>query len=85
MYYGYVAEFSARALGIIGDAEAVEPLIGKLDNPNVGIRKMSSEALGKIGNARAVESLIRKKSEDTEFDIRSISALALDNIRKRAK
>ena len=50
---------AAEALGEIGDARAVEPLIAvSLQDENAGVRWGAAEALGKIGDARAIKSLM---------------------------
>ncbi len=53
---------AAKALGRLGDARAVEPLIGVLrsEPPDYSkrIRGMAAEALGSLGDPRAVEPLI---------------------------
>ncbi len=57
--YG-VEERAIVALGKIGNARAVEPLIAVLENRNkfISAQKAAAVALGKIGDARAVKSLI---------------------------
>jgi HEAT repeat protein len=47
-----------EALGKIGDARAVEPLIALLQDKNEKIRSIAAETLGKIGDLRAVEPLL---------------------------
>jgi HEAT repeat protein len=49
---------AARALGEIGDARAVPPLIAALNDEHMSLRWDAADALGKIGDARAVEPLI---------------------------
>lgn len=49
---------AAAALGEIGDARAVEPLIVALRDPHGWVCKEAIVALGKIGDPRAVEPLI---------------------------
>jgi HEAT repeat protein len=46
---------AVKALGLIRDARAVEPLAAALKDKNV--QKSAAEALGLIGDARAVEPL----------------------------
>jgi HEAT repeat protein len=48
---------AARALGDIGDARAVEPLIAALKDKDSHVREATVRALGKIGDARAVKAL----------------------------
>jgi len=49
---------AAMALGMAGDARAVEPLISVLESTNEEMRKSAAYALGEIGDDRAVEPLI---------------------------
>jgi len=49
---------AAEALGEIGDARAVEPLIAALKDKDREMRETAAKALGEIGDARAVEPLI---------------------------
>jgi HEAT repeat protein len=64
--YGEVSvqQASAVALGELGDAMAVEPLIQVLQYPSIQLKEVivqseAAKALGRIGDARAVEPLIR--------------------------
>jgi len=56
---------AAKALVEIGDARAVEPLIGMLESGDVWLRGGAAEALGKTGDARAVEPLIAALDRDS--------------------
>lgn len=65
---GYVRAAAADALGKIGDARAVEPLIAAMqyhddrtyeDGEDSEARCNAAEALGEIGDLRAVDDLIR--------------------------
>jgi len=49
---------AASALGQIGDARAVEPLIAALNDSKSDVRLAAADALAKIGDARAVQPLI---------------------------
>ena len=49
---------AAEALGKIGDARAVEPLIQALKDKDDDVRRNAAEALGKIGDVRATEETI---------------------------
>ena len=55
---------AAEALGKIGDARAVEPLIQALKDRDYDVRGKAAEALGKIGDARAVEPLIQALKDE---------------------
>jgi HEAT repeat protein len=49
---------AARALGQVGDARAVEPLIATLKDSDRDVRCAAGEALGRARDARAVQPLI---------------------------
>ncbi|MDP6380223.1 MAG: HEAT repeat domain-containing protein, partial [Phycisphaerae bacterium] len=67
---------AAKALGNIGDARAMEPLIGSLKDNRFEVRREAAEALGKIKNTRAIEALIASL-EDTQSSVQANSAQAL--------
>jgi HEAT repeat protein len=69
----------AGALGRIGDARAVEPLIKALQHFAYDVRKAAASALGQIGDTRAVEPLIAALN-DEDRDVRSPAARALGQI-----
>ena len=71
-----VRRHAAGALGKIGDARAVEPLIGVLSDDDENVRWRAAEALGKIGDKRAVEPLIGVLGDEDEY-VRSSAAEAL--------
>jgi len=76
---GQIRRAAAEALGEIGDARAIEPLIAILKDGNSDIHKAGAEALGKIGDARAVKPLIAAlKSNNGE--VRQAAAEALGKI-----
>jgi HEAT repeat protein len=56
---------AARALGEIGDARAVEPLIKALGDEDEDVCMNAAEALGEIGDTRAVGPLIKNLSART--------------------
>jgi HEAT repeat protein len=83
---------SARALGDIGDARAVEALIRATNSTyefDELVRVNAAEALGKIGDARAVEALIEAAERSVghllirtaDDQAASAAARALGNIR----
>jgi HEAT repeat protein len=49
---------AATALGQLGDARVVEPLIAALTDADTDVRSAAVAALGQVGDARAVEPLI---------------------------
>jgi len=76
-----VRHAAAKALGEIGDTRAVEPLIARLNDNEVDMRKNVVEALGKIGDARAVQPLIAvQKDKNEEFGVKLSVSSALNNI-----
>jgi len=76
-----VRHAAAQALGEIGDTHAVEPLVARLKDNEVDMRKIVAEALGKIGDARAVQPLIAvQKDNDEEFSVKLSVSSALKNI-----
>jgi HEAT repeat protein len=66
-------------LGDIGDARALEPLIGMLKNEDYGLRISAAEALGKLGNTHAVKPLITLL-KDQYVDVKRAVANALNKI-----
>jgi HEAT repeat protein len=53
-----VRQEATEALGKLGDARAVEPLIACLKDPQWSYRGLAASALGELGDARAVEPLL---------------------------
>jgi len=81
-----VCDWAARALGEIGDARAVEPLIealrrdrGDWQDSEWFLRLEAAEALGKIGNARGIEFFIAALRDSNHF-VRRGAAEALGEI-----
>lgn len=58
---------AAEALGKIGDARAVEPLIQALKGKEYDVREAAAAALGMIGDARAVEPLVQALKDNSNF------------------
>jgi HEAT repeat protein len=75
----YVRGRAVDALGNIGDARAVEPIINALKNDK---NWYAAEALGKIGDARAIEAL-NQALKDSDASVRLNAREALDKIQKR--
>jgi bilin biosynthesis protein len=75
-----VRDFSAGALGKIGDRRAVKPLIHALQSDDyLGTRMAAAEALGKIKDPQAVEPLINAL-KDTAPYVRQNAAVALEKL-----
>jgi HEAT repeat protein len=71
---------AARALGEIGDPQAVEPLLAALKDQHSSVRRAAAEALGRISDVRAVESLpaaLKNALKDEDRDVRRAAAKAL--------
>lgn len=73
---GNIRNGAARALGEIGDPEAVEELIQTLKDSNDLVRISSAKALGDIKDSRAIEPLISALS-DTRVNVRKEAVIAL--------
>jgi hypothetical protein len=81
-----VRRVAAEALGEIGDARAVDPLIKALQIQRFtkwnyryfGLRAAAAEALGEIGDARAVDPLIKALQDVRE--VQDVAAAALGRI-----
>jgi HEAT repeat protein len=65
---------AAEALGLIGDAEAVRPLVRALRDDVDHVRYMSAKALAHIRDPQALEPLIATLGDENEFVRRSVAA-----------
>ncbi len=74
------AVWAARVLGRSRDPESVEPLIGRLQDPNDELRIAASEALGAIGDRRSVQPLIQAALRDPVAQVRAHAAGALGKV-----
>ncbi|MHA2315337.1 MAG: HEAT repeat domain-containing protein, partial [Candidatus Hermodarchaeia archaeon] len=77
--YVAVRSLAARALGNIGDSQAVQPLTKTLEDKNSTVRKRAATALGNIGDPRAVLPLI-KALGDEDKRVRANATFALGQI-----
>ncbi len=75
----YVRNSAAEALGYLGDAIAVEPLIKTLGDNNESVRTAAIAALGTLGDARALPPLVAALTE-TAWQVRLAAAEALGKI-----
>ena len=74
---------AARTLGMMGNTQAVKPLITTLqDNENDHVRSCAAEALGEIGAAESVDTLIASLNDSDRY-VRNCSAVALGKIGDR--
>jgi HEAT repeat protein len=71
---------AAEALGQLGDARAVEPLIGALGDETVSVRQAAVGALGELDDARAVEPLIGLLHGKDRWSVRDAAVLALGRL-----
>ncbi|MBZ0318985.1 MAG: HEAT repeat domain-containing protein [Anaerolineae bacterium] len=67
---------AAKALGEIGDARAIQPLISVLNHSDWHVRDAAVEALGKIGDARAINPLLAALN-DSQVYVRNSASEAL--------
>ena len=58
---------AARALALIGDTRAVDPLIEALRDDDSGVRGMAASGLGSIGDPRAVDPLIESLKDEGAY------------------
>ncbi len=77
---GNICRYAAGALGTIGDAQAVEPLIATLKDSRWPLREAAAQALGQIRDTRAVEPLIAAL-KDSAGCVREATVTALGRIR----
>ncbi|HEX2915015.1 MAG TPA: HEAT repeat domain-containing protein [Chloroflexia bacterium] len=70
---------AAERLGILRDAQAVEPLIAALDDQDLQVRNQVISALGRIGDKTAVEPLLALL-EDKDWYSRSLAVEALGRL-----
>lgn len=78
----WLATKAARALGEIGDFEAVEPLINALSCKSAETREAVVDALGKIGDERAIDKL-NTALEDRYVNVREHAQSSIEQIRKK--
>ena len=74
-----IREFTAHALGDIGDRDTVPVLIEALSDPIAGVRKAAAGSLGALGDARALEPL-RLARESARWPSRRRVDRALDKL-----
>lgn len=79
-------EYAANALGNIGNAKGVDPLIEALKDKNneFRVRMNAAKALGKIGDVKAVEPLKEAQKDDIEA-VRENAKAAREKIEAKQK
>jgi hypothetical protein len=73
---------AARALGDLGDAAAVEPLLGALQDPDWHLRWVAAQGLGRLKDGRAAEPLAAAL-KDRHWYVRRAAAEALGALADR--
>ncbi|MCF6280841.1 MAG: HEAT repeat domain-containing protein [Candidatus Polarisedimenticolaceae bacterium] len=69
--------YAARALGTMGDKEAVDPLIESLRDEDIDVCVDAVEALGRIGDIRAAASIIESLENDSSAEVCTVAATTL--------
>jgi HEAT repeat protein len=75
-----VRRATARALGIIGDKQALEALLLLLNDHQATVRKEAAIALGKMGDRAAVQALMHLGRRDPDHDVRRAAQEALSDL-----
>ena len=76
---GFMRGCAAKALGHIGDARAVQPLIDLITDSDRIIRCAAAEGLGLLGDLRAFAALVRAEHDGDEW-VESIADSSLSEI-----
>ena len=72
--------YAARALGILGDKSAVEPLIDCLRDEDIDVCVDAVEALGRIGDLSATPSIIESLENDSSGEVCTAAAISLGQL-----
>ena len=78
----HVRQAAALALGVTGDARAVEPLTQALKDEEFRVRVAAASTLGIIGDTRAVEPLTQALKDKNE-DVREAAKEALEKLKAK--
>lgn len=70
-------EYAAKALGLLGNSQAVEPLIEALKDEDENVRDKAAQALGEIRDERAIKPLEATLS-DVHWFVRKSAAASLN-------
>jgi HEAT repeat protein len=71
---------AARALGQIGDLQAVEQLTSTLGGHDWGVRRAACQALGQLGDVKAVEQFLRVALGDRDWNLCRAACEALGRL-----
>lgn len=74
-----VRSYAAEALGEVGDAQAILPLINALEDTDSTVRRFAISSLGHLRDLRAIDALIPFLA-DQEADMRCAAVIALGEI-----
>ncbi|VAX07330.1 Serine/threonine protein kinase PrkC, regulator of stationary phase [hydrothermal vent metagenome] len=77
------AKIAIRALTEIGNTDAISPLISKLQENDVSLKKNIIEALGELSDhqhAEDIESALKQVQESSDEDVRQIASTTLDTV-----
>ncbi len=77
------AKIAIRALADIGNADAIAPLIEKLQGSETSLKKHIIEALGKLSDhqhVENVESILKQVLESDDEDVRQVASATLNTI-----
>ncbi len=72
--------YAAAALGKIGGAEALDTLLGLLEDKDEGVRFYASYGLGQIRDPKAVGGLTKLLKEDSDSAVRMTAAWSLGEV-----
>ena len=73
-------KFSAiAALGVLGDPQALRPLLLQLEHPNRGIRSTTLDALERFDDIEAMDAIFRVARDDADDTVRDKAVVALSH------
>ena len=75
---------AAKALGVIKDERAVEPLIKAMSDENEVVRRVTAEALGRLGDKRAIP-VLKEALKDKSWRVRRNAAESLEKLEIETK
>ena len=78
-----VRRSAALAIGRVGLADGVAPLVGALGDPEMEVRQMAAFSLGLLGNRAALAPLVQALTDDESPVVRGRAAEALGRIGDR--